>query len=255
MAAVATMLVLTACGAEKSKITDLQSLNTPDSIIGAPQDYAAAQQVSEYLPLARMKYFVSTVDAVAAVGSNKIDGFIFDRCNLDYMAEANPEIAVLPDSMGELNICAATAFENTELMAQLNGFIKKYQDDGTAQDMYKRWILTKDHEMPVIQPPQNPVKKLKIITSGEVEPMTFYRGAELWGYDIEFSRRFAKEYNYEIEFVVMDYSAMPDAIRSGKGDCIIADLFHGEERAEQIWFSKPYIKTQIAVLVNRSRLQ
>lgn len=255
LASVAAMLLLTACGAEKTKIIDLKSLNAPGTVIGAPQDYAAARQVGEYLPNVTMKYFINTADAVAAIESNKIDGFIYDRCNLDYMVQANSKIAVLPDSMGDLDICAATAFENKELMSQLNEFIKNYQDDGTAQDMYERWILSKNHMMPTIEPPEYPAKKLKVITSGEVEPMTFYKGNELWGNDIEFTRRFALEYGYEIEFVVMDYSGMPEAIRSGKGDCIIADLFYGEERAEQIWFSEPYIKTQLAVLVNRSRLQ
>lgn len=253
--AVAAMLLLTACGAEKSRITDLKSLNTADSVIGAPQDYAAARQVAEHLPNVSMKYFVNNADAVAAIESNKIDGYIFDRCNLDYIVSSNPKLAVLPDGMGDLDVCVATAIESTALMAQFNAFIKKYQDDGTAQDMYERWILTKNHEMPAIDPPQNPVKKLKIITNGEMEPMEFYRGTELSGYDIEFSRRFAREYSYDIEFVVMDYTAMPDAVRSGKGDCIIADLFYSEERAAQIRFSDPYIKTQIAVLVNRSRLQ
>ncbi len=253
--AVALTLVLTACGAEKSMITGLSSLNTPDSVIGVPQDYAAARQVGEYLPKATIKYFVGTADAVAAIESDKIDGFIFDRCNLEYMIRSNPKLSVLPDSMGELDICAATSFENTALMTQLNAFIKKYRDDGTAEDMYNRWILTKNHDMPAIKPPENPAKMLKVITNGEMEPMAFYRGTELWGYDIEFAKRFASEYGYEIEFLVMDYGAMPDAIKSGKGDCIIADLFYGEERAEQILFSDPYIKTQIAVLVNRSRLQ
>lgn len=253
--AVAAILALSACGAEKIKIDGLKSLNSRDCIVGAPQDYAAAKQVGEYLPNVQMKYFVNTADAVAAVESNKIDGYIYDRCNLDYMARSNPKVAVLPDGMGELDICAATSYENTQLMAQLNAFIKKYRDDGTADDMYERWILAENHEMPQIEPPKNPDKKLKVITNGEVEPMNFYHGTELWGYDIEFAKRFAAEYNYEIEFVVMDYSAMPDAIKTEKGDCIIADLFYGEERAGQIWFSEPYIKTQIAVLVNSSRLQ
>lgn len=84
--------------------------------------------------------------------------------------------------------------------------------------------------------------------------MNFYKGTELVGYDIEFARRFALAYNYEIKFVVTDYADMLAAIDSGKGDCIIWDFFYNEERAQEVEYSNPYIKTQITMLVEKARV-
>lgn len=251
----ALTLVLFGCGSStKSQITDIGSLNYSQSKIGIPDDNSFDKIVIKRMSDAKLKYFTNSIDAVIAITSGKIDGYVLDRCNLDYMAAANDEVAVLPDSFGELDVCAATAKGNVELMAQFNEFIKGYQKDGTSEDMYNRWILKKGNKIEQIEKPKNPVKTLKVITNGVTEPMNFYQGSELVGYDIEFAQRFALAYNYEIEFLVMDYAAMPLAIASGKADCIISDFFYNEDRAKEIEYSDPYIKTQITLLVEKSRL-
>lgn len=251
----ALTFILAGCkGSEEPPITDITSLNYKDSKVGIPDSSSFDKEVVTALPDAEILYYTNSIDAVMALTAGKIDGFAYDRCNLDYMAAANDKVFVLPDSLGDMDICTATAKENTELMAQFNEFIESYKADGTADDMYNRWILQKNHEMPQIDQPANPVKKLKVITNGVTEPMNFYKGTELAGYDIEFAQRFALAYDYEIEFVIMDYAAMALAITSGKADCIISDFFYNEERAEQIQYSDPYIKTQVTVLVEKSRL-
>lgn len=240
--------------ANNKTITGLSSLNTKAATIGLPIGYAAVKQVKEYLPNVKVKYFNSDADGITAVDTDKIDGYVYVRSRLDYMAAADSNLAVLKDSMGNLDICAAVALGNSTLANQLNEFIAQYQKDGTAKEMNSRWVLQRDTTMPQIVPPKHPTKTLKIITSGVIEPMTFYKGSELCGYDIEFAKRFAQKYNYTIKFVVLDYSAMPAALQSGQGDCIIADLFYNKEWTKQMQFTDPYIQTQITAAVKKSRL-
>lgn len=249
------LLTLSGCGgAKKTQITNIASLNYSGSKVGIPDSNSFDKEVVAELPNAELKFYSNSMDAVMALTAGKLDAFAYDRCNLDYMAAANDKVSVLPDSLGDMDICTATAKGNTALLAEFNKFIADYKADGTAEDMYSRWILQKEHEMPQIESPTSPSKKLKVITNGVTEPMNFYQGTELTGYDVEFAMRFALAYNYDIEFIVMDYAAMPLAITSGKADCIISDFFYNAERAQEIDYSSPYITTQITLLVEKDRL-
>lgn len=246
-------VILCACTGEKPLIVNLDSLNTSSTILGVGESFGDSHNlVKERFPNAQIQFFLNT--PYEAVETGKIDGYVVDRCSLDYVCAANDKLAVLDEGLADINVCVATANESTELMAQVNEFIKQYTDDGIAEDMYKRWILQKQHDMPDIKKPENPVKTLKIITNGLSEPMNFFKGTEIWGYDIEFIKRFTAAYNYDYEIVTMDYPAMSVALMSNKADMIISNFFYSAERAEIITYSDPYMVTEMAILVNKDRL-
>ena len=71
--------------------------------------------------------------------------------------------------------------------------------------MYERWAVLEDETMPEIAEVKEPKYHLIVGTSGRAEPYTYYKGNELWGYDIELARRFALWLNADLEFKVYNY--------------------------------------------------
>jgi len=74
------------------------------------------------------------------------------------------------------------------------------------------------------------------------------------GFDIEMISRFAKRYDYQIEFVQMEFAALIAALAAGKVVMISDGIAISEERQKQIDFSDPYAQFRTAVIISKNRL-
>lgn len=106
--------------------------------------------------------------------------------------------------------------------------------------------------MPDLPKPQNPEKKLTIITNGMTEPMNYYENGTLTSYDIEFSKRFANYANFDYEIITRDYAAMIPALQSGKADIIISDFLKTDERGQEVLYRDAYVGLHNSLLVRKS---
>lgn len=189
---------------------------------------------------------------MAALKSGKATAVIYDSSGVDRILLSNADLVKLPEELGNIEIATVVGLNNTALNDQVNAFIKQIHQDGTADQMVTRWIDNIGGVMPDIPKPQNPGKKLTIITNGMTEPMNYYENGALTGYDIEFIKRFANYANFDYEIITMDYAAMIPALQSGKGDIIISDFFKTDERGQEVLYSDAYVVLHNSVLVRKS---
>ena len=136
-----------------------------------------------------------------------------------------------------------------DLPTRVNEFISSIRADGTLDEMYDRWVVHDNSDIPEIPVPPSPRWHLTVGTTGIVEPYSFYKGSELTGFDIELSHRLAAWLNADVSFEIYDYGSIVAAAHTGKVDVIAANLQVTPERAEALLFSEPlyYIQTGIAV--------
>ncbi|NLC13606.1 MAG: transporter substrate-binding domain-containing protein, partial [Chloroflexi bacterium] len=240
---------------ETRTIENAAQLNAPDYVVGLPTG-AAAMLVGERLfPKAKRLYFNSNPEAYLAVSSGKIDAYIYDRHDLDYLLRHRPELALLPEKLAEEEIVVGIPQSRPELLDQVNAFIARYRADGTYQSMYDRWIHGTAPEMPELVMPEHPTQTLKIGTSGVTEPMSYYGPeGQLTGIDLEFCARLAQFMNARLIVTTMTYDALVPAAASGKIDLLIASLNATPERRQAMLMSEPYIDSEISALVKKERL-
>lgn len=247
------MLLICGCSAaDEAKINSTSDLNQAGYIIGVPEGTPPEEVAKEYMPDAEISYFTQFIDGVAALKSGKATAVIYDSSGVDRILLSNPDLVKLPEELGNIEIATVVGLNNTALNDQVNAFIKQIHQDGTADEMVTRWIDNIGGVMPDLPKPQNPEKKLTIITNGMTEPMNYYENGELTGYDIEFIKRFANYANFDYEIITMDYAAMIPALQSGKGDIIISDFFKTDERGQEVLYSDAYVVLHNSVLIRKS---
>ena len=137
----------------------------------------------------------------------------------------------------------------SDLQTKINAFLKELREDGTLDDMYKRWVINGDEDMPEIKKPENPSFTLRVGTTGTVVPYSYYKGTELNGYDIELAYRFAAWLGADIEFKVYDFNGIISAAESGDFDCIMSDLYKTDENSEVIPFSDTLFDVELTAMV------
>lgn len=234
------------------KIASPQDLNNKKYTIAGETGTLSLREAQVKLPRAKFKEFSFPIDLYLALESKKVDAVVYDRPPLDYAATRRSSLVVLQENIGTSRIAAAAPFRNRELVQRINEFIKTYRTDGTYDDMYQRWVLTKNPKMPSLPEPGNPTQTLVIGTDCQNEPMGFMaEGSELAGFDIEFIKRLAIFLNAKIEIRLLEYNALFMAAASGKIDLAVAALDATPERSESMLFTDDYIDNPISLMVRK----
>lgn len=267
--------VFTACDSpykqkevEFSKVGDVDS---PAIRVGLPQGAKAMHVGEAELKNARLCYFNSHHAAYAALLHQEIDAYLFDSHTLDYVAANRPEFMVLPGAMGIVDIAIGVTPGKAELLEPVNAFIDAYKANGTYDEMYTRWVKLDCKEpgvytapevpdMPQIDQPAAPTRKLVVGICSQLEPMCFLkdphnRQSELTGFDIELLQRLALHLNAKFELRDLDYVSMMDKLAKGELDLVVAGLNKTPEREKRILFSKNYIDSNIVALVRSSQVR
>ena len=229
-------------------------MNSPGYSIGVPQSAAATTLVEKQFSKCKIEYFQSIADGYLAVKYGKIDAFAFDRHALEYAVLRNPDLTLMDDKVGDEFIVVGSALGREDLIQKVNAFIRQYRADGTYRDMYQRWILGKNMQMPDLPEPAHPTMTLKIGTTGVNEPMNFYANGRLTGFDVEFAKRLAYYLNAKCNFSIIEYPAIVAAALTGKIDLLIANLNATPERRKMLLFSDTYVDSEVSFLVRKDRL-
>ena len=251
------MTTLVGCDEERGPITSIEQLNDPQYTIGYEEGQSAGTLLLQTHPKAKLKSFVNKIVGYESVRQGKIDGFAFERLQMQMAIDNGLEdVQILDGALGDtidIAVGISRVSKIPELEKKINEFIDFIQQNGTLDDMRKRWLVMGDEKIPDIAKPENPTLLLKVGTSGLVQPYSYYKDNALNGFDIEFSKRFALWLNAKLEFGVYDYGAIIAAAVSGEIDCIVANLNVTKERKERISFSKPINSLDNAIMVKKDR--
>ncbi len=248
------MLCLEGCKKqENEKITTIEQLNNPAYTIGVPEGGAGMYMAEKYLPDAKHKTYSGNSSGYLAISQGKLDGFVYDRVMMEFaIASGLENVELLEEDLGEsmdvaVGISPKSQIDNLE--DKVNRFLAEAKAEGTLDEMYDRWVSRAESTMPEIPTPQAPDCKLKVGTTGMVQPFSYYEGTTLTGYDVELIYRFGAWLNAEVEIKIYDYDGIIAAAEAGDIDCIMANLNATEERRKHIAFSDCVYPSVTAVMV------
>lgn len=253
--ALAALLAAGCSSVNYNQITTVVQLNNPIYKVGGSQQTEAYRLAKKRFTYAEMVPFASVEQLYPALQTEKIDAAVFDRPTLDYAAALYKDyFVVLPEDLADGHVAIASSLNNKALMKEVNAFIKKYKEDGTYKEMYRRWIEKPHSAMPKIGEAKEPRATLKFATETENTPMNFLNEkGELTGFNIELIKRLALYLNVKAEIVVMDYSDLYEAAGVGSVDLAVASMDVLDSMKGSVLFSDEYIDCPVAVMVRKEK--
>jgi len=249
-AVIGLILLISTFGCSKSeKITQLSQLEGKSFAV--PKGTIADQLVLTKFPNADFQYYDNVLDACLAVKSGKADVAAYDEPILKNIAAKNQGLIVLPDMITIDNYGFAVQIDKIELKNKIDEVITELENNGTYDEMLKRWLPKEGTPapMPDIELTGNK-GVLRFGTAAITEPFSFVDDSQkIVGFDIELAMYIAQKLGMQIEVIDMDFGEMVPALAAGKLDMIGACITISEERAKYVLFSKSYYKGGIAALV------
>ena len=248
---------LCCCGKkETEKVQDYiskpEDLNSPRHVIGVVSDTSSCNEAKANFPQAKFREYETISDAYPALENGTIDAIAFDRPVLEFAQRQRDVFALLPDDYAEGHLAIAVPASKPELLQNINAFLRDYFSSGLYDNMYSRWIKSKDPEMPKIPAPVNPYGKLVVGTEDTNEPMNFTESdGSPSGFDVELIYRLAAAFNMSVEIKVMPYLDLYTAVEKETVDFAVAcmDKYFGENRG--ILFSEDYINSPAAIMTRK----
>ena len=245
--------LLAGCGGKDRTITSLEQLNEPGRVIGVAQGSAGDIASEKAFPNATLSRYTNSVTGFLAVQQGKLDAFAYDETMLRFsLANGLEGLTLLDGTLGDVTdvgIGISRQSDIPDLTAKTDQFLAQLQADGTMDDMKRRRIDQADETMPDIPLPEDPAVTLTVGTTGLVQPFSYYKGDQIWGFDIELATRLAAWLGTGIEFRIYDFDGIMPAAQTGAIDCILSNLNITAERLEVMDFSQPIYTSQTALLV------
>ena len=251
-ALLAAALLLFGCSQEGEQITSFFQLKKPGTIIAVATNTPESALVEGDFPDAVIQSYTDMFPTYQDVAKGKITAAVYARRQMELAIENGVRgVCLLDENYTENTIAVALSRKSKipDIKGKINTFIQELKEDGTLDDMYRRWVIDKDETMPDIPEVKNPQLTLTVATTGTVEPYSYYIGRNLAGYDIELAKRFAVWLGADLKFKIYDFGGVIAAAQAGDVDCIMSNLFYTPEHEESVDFSAPLFKVEVTAMV------
>ena len=178
-----------------------------------------------------------------------IEGCLLDKPFVDYFINRYPErITVYPEEF-DINNYGFGFQKNTEgekLMKEFNEFLSKTDIDA----LYNKWTQGITKNLYVDTNLTTNGNTLNVAINMDFIPLCFYSFDDPKGYEFELVYLFAKEYNYQINFIrLYNDSERMTYLTEGKANITGGHFTITENRKESIHFSEPILKSSTVFTV------
>jgi len=199
------------------------------------------------------KFFDSPAKSVEAVLAGEADATVAEEPVARKFASLNPDKLVVLYPPIDIENYAPIFKKGGKMVEEFNAFLSKARENGTADDMIKRWIDTPDSPpMPDIEL-KNPKKRVLKFATSDCDPPFSMKDANgnLVGFDVEMARRFAQELGCGLEIKVMAFADIIPAVAAGTVDFAANVITINEERKTMVDFSEPVYYGGTVVLARK----
>ena len=210
--------------------------------------------VAERLPNAKIYYFNSSSDLIAALKSNKIDAFPMDEATLNIIMEQEDRIDHLDEYLDqvEVGMVFAKTDSGQQLCDEISSWLRELKESGELERLREKWYEGSDEEKTVLDYKSLPAVNgtLTLATEGALMPFSYVSDGELVGYEIDLVTRFCEEHGYALQIKMINFDGILMAVQEGQVDFGASGFAITPERQESVLFSEPYYHsgTVMAVL-------
>ncbi|MBQ8110392.1 MAG: transporter substrate-binding domain-containing protein, partial [Clostridia bacterium] len=211
--------------------------------------------VRESLPDARIEYYNTKADLVAALTGDKIDAFAVDEPVAQILLRESDQVAYLPEYLDRYEFAAV--FPKGEagetLRDVFNAFLRQLPE-GTLDALAAKWFGEDEDvkTMPDTAALSAENGTLRLATESGYVPFEYVRDGAVVGYDMELAAMFCAYGGYGLEIVDMNFDGILPAVQAGKCELAVAGISVMPERAQSVLFSEPYFSGGTVLVVPKS---
>ena len=210
------------------------------------------KMITDRLPDAKIEYYNSKADEVAALTGKKVEAFAIDEAVAQILMTEYDQVAYLPEYLDhfEDGFVFAKNEKGEALRDQFNAFLEQL-GDAALDELKTKWFDEDDSAktMPDYTSLSAENGMLHLATEAAYAPFEYVRDGEVVGYDIELSILFCEAYGYGLEITDMNFDALLPSVQAGKCDFAASGITITPERAESVLFSEPYFSGGTVLMV------
>lgn len=205
------------------------------------------------LPNAKLLYFNTNADMLAALNDGKIDAFPAAELILRQMRAEHPKLQALPDfslMAGDIGFAMPKTPEGEALRDEFSAWFKEIKASGELEEILKKWTEGPESGKTVLDwatlPANNGV--LHMATEAAFAPYEYIQDGKLAGIEIDMAARFCQAKGYGLEITDMTFSSVLPSVSTGKSDFAASGIIITDARKESVNMTEPYM-TEKALMV------
>ena len=207
--------------------------------------------VKQHLPHAEPQYFSNVSDQATALVSGALDAFSIDVLTARALMAENDKVTYIEEPLGYIDTAYAFAKgpDGEALCRQMNDFLAKLTADGTMAELEEKWLSTGAGDYDTdLSGLTGHDRTLTFATSCSGKPNAYYYNNAPTGFEVEIAAMFCREYGYNLDIQVTDFSSIIPGISTGKYDFGADGIMITEERAQSVNFSDPDYHCSIVIV-------
>lgn len=236
---------------KKSEFDNYFDLNGHN--IGALNDSAFISSIKRELPNSNIKYYPTRTSIIEALRSKEIDGYVVEEAFAVQIDQLYDDITYISTPIEFISTCYIFSNDSLKIKDEFNKFILKCRNNDYLSYLQDKWIFAnsyyfKDDDIELTG--ENGT--LKVITSPDSEPFSFYKDGSYNGYEVELLNSFCKEYGYDYNITSSTFDESLKEVKLGKYDLAFNCIILNEERSNTYNTSDPIFNTNGVLVVRCS---
>ena len=217
--------------------------------LGILEDSSLEDLTKANFTKSKYTYYDGTYELFQALLMKKIEGFLMDEPNAEYFKIVYPErITYFPENFQENQY--AFGFQKTDEGKILLDKFNQFLSNTNLKEIYDKWNVDDTAKLTIDKNLNTSAETINAAFLMDLNPMCFLEGTEEKGYEVELLYKFAKEYNYNINFMQVDVGDRVSYIEENKANISGGWFTITDERKKSVNFSNP-IHNAGTVLVTR----
>ena len=217
--------------------------------LGILKDSSFEDLTKSNFPNSKYSYINGTFELFQALLKEDIEGFLMDEPNAEYFKIVYPErITYFPEDFQENQY--AFGFQKTDEGKILLDKFNQFLSNTNLKEIYDKWNVNDTTKLTIDKSLNTSAETINAAFLMDLNPLCFLEGTEVKGYEIELLYKFAKEYNYNINFMQADVGDRVSYIEEKKANITGGWFTITDERKKSVDFSNS-IHNAGTVLVSR----
>ena len=217
--------------------------------LGILEDSSLEDLTKTNFTKSKYTYYDGTYELFQALLMKEIEGFLMDEPNAEYFKIVYPErITYFPENFQENQY--AFGFQKTDEGKILLDKFNQFLSNTNLKEIYDKWNVNDTTKLTIDKNLNTSAETINAAFLMDLNPMCFLEGTEEKGYEVELLYKFAKEYNYNINFMQVDVGDRVSYIEEKKANISGGWFTITDERKKSVNFSNP-IHNAGTVLVTR----
>ena len=217
--------------------------------LGIFKDSSFEDLTKTNFPNSKYTYIDGAFGIFQALLMEEIEGFLMDEPNAEYFKIVYPErITYFPENFQENQY--AFGFQKTNEGKILLDKFNQFLSNTNLKEIYDKWNVNDTTKLTIDKNLNTSAETINAAFLMDLNPICFLEGIEAKGYEVELLYKFAKEYNYNINFMQVDVGDRVSYIEEKKANISGGWFTITDERKKSVNFSNP-IHNAGTVLVTR----